>query len=247
MLRYRFVSTQLSHKLAVTNLANANRSVNKPDNQLINHFRKHYGSFLYNAYHPHWAKIHVATDAQDPFVPPGSDNVSISLNPAYHSTASMAESVNPKAIALQNVNTPGSGAVFHNSGGDLHSAAFRWFQPSPLSLNDGLNPQLSSNGPSDFSSSNETRHNLQENNPLDQAVNLSMPRLMTGPVLSWGNMNSDCLNYPVHAFNELPELTFDLEICATPVNQTASPAALNMHREWYVLPQNIAARLNSAG
>ncbi|KAJ5642414.1 hypothetical protein N7490_006414 [Penicillium lividum] len=208
-------------------------AVNKPDDQLINQFRTRYGSFMYNACHPHWAKIRVANDAQDSIVPRGFDNVSTSLNPADHGTGYMAESINPQAITLQNVSTPGSGAVFHNSGGDLHAAAFRWIQPSPLPLHDGLTPQLSSNGTSGFSASIERKHDLQENKTLGQADHLLMPWLMTGPVPSWGNMNPDCLNYPENAFNELTELTFDTDMCATPVSQTATPAVLNMHRECF--------------
>ncbi|KAJ5764843.1 hypothetical protein N7520_004402 [Penicillium odoratum] len=207
------------------------RSVNKPDDQLINQFRTRYGSFLYNACHPHWAKIRGANDAQDSIAPRGFDNASTSLNPADPGTAYMAESINPQAITLQNVSTPGSGAVFHNSGGDLHAAAFRWIQPSPLPLNDGLTPQLSSNGTSGFPASIETRHDLQENKTLGQADHLLMPWLMTGPVPSWESMNPDCLSYPENAFNELPELTFGTDTYATPVSQTATPAAFNMRRE----------------
>ncbi|KAJ5151231.1 uncharacterized protein N7482_010483 [Penicillium canariense] len=138
---------------------------------------------------------------QDPRPPVGYDSLMMGLNDAHESAAPVAESINPKVITYQGVTTPGSGAVFHNQAGDLHSSTLSWIMPPPI-LGDELAPQVPSDTLDGFMPYIQTQDGLYCATHLDQE---HMPKLPTPRHLNCDGAIEWSQNDSAYAFNDLFE------------------------------------------
>jgi hypothetical protein len=94
----------------------------------------------------------------------------------YHAPDSFSPVISAKKHeASHDRNVPGSGAVFHNTAGDLHSPMIRWNTRVSPFLDESIQcvPQISWNGPNCFTPLAESQLWLCDNTYLGQADDIS--------------------------------------------------------------------------
>lgn len=161
--------------------------MHKPDDEFITQFRERFGDLLLSCNAPRRMKI-AQVDARDPMLPASyvneneltdamwideantSRTLRLESGPIEHINLHASYSFSPmisatKREAFDDCNLLGSGAVFHNGAGDLHSPMVRWNSNiSPL-LNESIQsvPQISWNGSDCFTPLAESQRWLWDN------------------------------------------------------------------------------------
>lgn len=204
----------------------------KPDDEFINHFRKRFGDLLLSC-DGERRKGGALVDAGDPMLPVNhaNDNELVGTMQVDNANSEqrfgpvsgfstsrkfhVPESLSPKIFSKKrktshNRNLPGSGAVFHNKAGDLHSPMIQWdVTTSPLldaPIQNG--PPTSWVGPGCFTPLAQTQHWLCDNTHYGQPDNL--PGFLTRDDSGYATVNGHNHGISTDDASEQTDSNFDL-------------------------------------
>jgi hypothetical protein len=202
----------------------------KPDDEFISHFRKRFGDLLLSC-NDESRKGSGLVDAGDPMLPVSyaNDNALVSTMQVDNANSAQTlglvhgspfsrqihtpDSLSPMIVSKKhktshNQTLPGSGAVFHNNAGDLHSPMIQWdLTTSPLF--DGSIHDATSNswvGRACFTPLAQTQYWLCDNTQDGQRGNL--PGFLTRDDSGDATVNGH--NMLTHIISEQTDLKYDL-------------------------------------
>lgn len=215
--------------------------MHRPDDDFINQFKEKFGDLLLNC-HGERGKRGAHFDAGDPMLPASYDNDNEAINVTWTDEANSAqtlrlESGSPehedfrvpdlfspminakKHKKFHDRNLPGSGAVFHNNAGDLHSPMIQWNTNISPTLDVSIQrvPQVFWNGPDCFTPLAESQRWLCDNTYFGKADGIS--RTLRHHDFGYATSDGADQDILTDCLHEQPGSNFDMATSEAQVNK----------------------------
>ncbi|KAJ5946417.1 hypothetical protein N7454_003256 [Penicillium verhagenii] len=148
--------------------------MHRPDDEFINQFREKFGDLLLSC-RDERATATVDVNAGNPIWPASHANEHELTDAMWIDEADTGRALRLQSETFDDRNLLGSGAVFHNKAGDLHSPMVRWNSNISPSLDESMQrvPRISWNGPDSFTPLADPQRWLIDNPYFGQADDLS--------------------------------------------------------------------------